>query len=135
MPDTNPFLLAELEYREAGLHPIPIMPGGKRPAIASWKKYQDTMPTEEEIRAWWGLIPDANVALIMGRGALAVDVDGPEGQAALASAGIDFSGAPCQRTGRPDGRHYFLAGTAPDRIGLLPKVDNRGVGYVEASTS
>jgi len=131
----NPLLQAALEYREAGLHPIPIQPRGKRPAIPSWKKYMDTTPTEDELKAWWGLMPDANVALIMGRGALAVDVDGPDGKAALATAGIDLSNAPCSRTGRPEGRHYFLAGTAPDRIGLFPHVDIRGVGYVVAPPS
>jgi hypothetical protein len=131
---SNPILDAALEYREAGLHPIPITPRGKRPAIPSWKQYQDAMPTEEEIRGWWVAMPDANVALVMGRGAFAVDIDGPEGEQALATAGIDLSRAPRSRTSR--GYHVFLAGQEiPDRIGLLPKVDVRGVGYVVAPPS
>jgi hypothetical protein len=122
---------AALEYREAGLHPIPISPRGKRPAIPSWKPYQDTMPTVEEITAWWTLMPDANIALIMGRGIFAVDVDGEEGEKALHAAidGFPMLKGPRSKTAR--GWHCFFAGQEiPDRIGLLPKVDIRGVGYV-----
>lgn len=124
---------AALEYREAGLHVIPIMPRSKRPLVP-WKEFQDRMPTVAEIEGWFSICPDANVALVMGRGVFAVDVDGPEGEQALASAGIDLSTAPRSRTSR--GYHVFLKGSEiPDRIGLLPKVDVRGVGYVVAPPS
>jgi hypothetical protein len=123
---------AALEYREAGLVPIPV--GRNKVPLVSWKQYQTEMPTPEMIEAWWTLWPTANVGLVMGRGLFAVDVDGPEGEQALAGAGIDLTGFPRSRTSR--GYHVFLAGQEiPDRIGLLPKVDVRGVGYVVAPPS
>lgn len=128
----NPLLDAALAYREAGLCPIPVEPRGKKPLV-QWAEFQHRMPAIEEITAWWTLEPAANIALIAGRGMLVVDVDGPEGAAALASAGIVVDTAPCSRTAR--GHHYFFAGTAPDRIGLFPQVDVRGVGYVVAPPS
>lgn len=132
---SNPMLDAALEYREAGLHPIPISPRGKRPAIPSWKQYQDTMPTVEEITAWWTLMPDANIALLTGRGTFVVDVDGPEAAQALKDAGIDLSGYPRSITAR--GFHVWLAGQEiPNKTGLLTKVDIRGDGgYVVAPPS
>lgn len=118
---------AALDLRDAGLHPIPIHPRSKRPAIPTWKQYQDVMPTVEEIEAWWSLMPDANIALILGRGMFAVDVDGPEGEQALAAAGIDLSGHPRSKTSK--GYHVFLQGLEiPNRVGMLPKVDIRGEG-------
>lgn len=129
----NPILDAALEYREAGLHVVALRPRSKVPLVP-WREYQDRMPSEEEIRGWFAVCPDANIALIMGRGAFAVDVDGVEGERALAAAGIDLTAAPRSKTSR--GFHVFLSGQEiPDRIGLLPKVDVRGVGYVVAPPS
>jgi hypothetical protein len=124
---------AALEYRDAGLHVIPLLPRSKRPLV-SWREFQDRMPTVEEIDGWFSVCPDANIALVMGRGVFAVDVDGVEGDQALAAAGIDLSTAPRSKTSR--GYHVFFKGQEiPDRIGLLPKVDVRGVGYVVAPPS
>lgn len=128
----NQFLAAALEYREAGLHPIALHPRSKRPLV-SWKEYQERMPTVEEIQGWAAVCPDANVGIILGRGAFAVDVDGPDAEAALRAAGIDLGRGPCSVTSR--GRHVFFQGAAPDKIGLLEHVDVRGVGYVVAPPS
>lgn len=129
------FLSAAKRYRELGLHPIPVEPRGKRPLVP-WKDYQERQPTEQEIAQWWAANPDANVALVLGRGMIAVDVDGEEGEHALEEAGIELpSAAPISTTGK--GRHIFLAAPGPvgDRVGMLPKVDIRGVGYVVAPPS
>lgn len=128
----NPFLDAALGYREAGLHPIPLLPRSKRPLVP-WREYQERMPTVEEIQGWWAVCPDANVAIVLGRGAFAVDVDGPDAEAALKAAGIDLGNGPSSKTSR--GRHVFFAGASPDKIGLLTHVDVRGVGYVVAPPS
>lgn len=128
----NQFLAAALEYREAGLHPIALLPRSKRPLVP-WKEYQERMPTVEEIQGWWAMCPDANVGVILGRGAFAVDVDGPEAEAALKAAGIDLGNGPTSKTSR--GYHKFYGGAAPDKIGLLDHVDVRGVGYVVAPPS
>lgn len=128
----NQFLAAALEYREAGLHPIALLPRSKRPLVP-WREYQERMPTVEEIQGWWAVCPDANVGIILGRGAFAVDVDGPEAVAALAAAKIDLGNGPTSLTSR--GFHKFYSGAAPDKVGLLNHVDVRGVGYVVAPPS
>ncbi len=128
----NQFLAAALEYREAGLHPIALLPRSKRPLVP-WAEFQHRMPTVEEIQGWWAVCPDANVGIILGRGAFAVDVDGPEAVAALAAAGIDLGAGPTSITSR--GFHKFYSGAAPDKVGLLNHVDVRGVGYVVAPPS
>lgn len=101
------------------------------------------MPTTEQIHAWWQRTPDANVALVLGRGRFAVDLDGgDEAEALLADAGIALpSDAPKSRTG--SGFHIFLSAysAVPDRVGLLttdghkPQVDIRGIGIVVAPPS
>lgn len=120
-------LEAALAYHSAGLHPIPVEPRGKRPLV-KWQEYQDRQPTEDELRSWWNQTPNANVGLAMGRGTFVVDVDGPEGHAALRANGIDleYTDAPIVETGK--GRHYYFSGEAPDRIGVLEKVDVRSHG-------
>lgn len=128
-------LSAALEYREAGLHPLPLLPRSKRP-VGPWKEWQTRMPTVEEIFSWYERMPDANVGLIMGRGVWALDIDGPDGQCALQDEGVLLSasmGYPCSITAR--GCHVFFAGDVQDRIGLLPHVDVRGTGYVVAPPS
>src|SRR5260370_38993418 len=57
------FLAAALEYREAGLHPIPLTPRSKRPALGSWKRFMHQMPTVGELESWWAANPDANVGI------------------------------------------------------------------------
>jgi KaiC/GvpD/RAD55 family RecA-like ATPase len=127
------FLDAALEYHGQGLHPIPVEPKGKRPLVP-WKDFQTTQPTIVQLVEWWTSTPDANVGLVLGRGMFAVDVDGPEGEAALREAGVDFHfDTPCSSTGK--GKHLFVAGSSPDKVGLLPKVDIRGVGFVVAPPS
>lgn len=128
----NQFLQAALEYREAGLHPIALLPRSKRPLVP-WREFQERMPTVEEIQGWWAVCPDANVGVILGRGAFAVDVDGPEAVDALRSAGIELGDGPTSITSR--GFHKFYSGAAPDKVGLLNHVDVRGVGYVVAPPS
>jgi KaiC/GvpD/RAD55 family RecA-like ATPase len=129
------FLDAALAYQRAGLHVIPVEPKGKRPILASWREYVERRPTEAEITDWWSRTPDANVALLMGRGVFALDIDGPEGEAALAAAGIELpDDAPQTATGK--GRHVFMAGLALNSVGVLPKVDTRSDGgYVVVSPS
>lgn len=127
------FLDAALDYHRQGLHPIPVEARGKKPLVA-WADFQTTQPTVAQLVSWWTDWPDANVALVLGRGLAAVDIDGPEGDAALAAAGVTFDfDAPVSVTGK--GKHVFVRAEVGDRVGLLPKVDIRGVGYVVAPPS
>lgn len=135
------FLAAAREYLRLGLHPIPCAPRSKRPLV-EWKRYQDEPPLADEIEAWWDAVPDANVALVLGRGTFAVDLDGGrEAESLLKARGIYFPPAPRSKTG--SGFHVFFSapGAVPDRVALLstggkkPQVDIRGVGIVVAPPS
>lgn len=106
--------------------------------MVQWKDFQTEMPTTEQLETWWQRTPDANLALVLGRGRFAVDLDGgDEAEALLAAEGIALPpAAPRSRTG--NGYHVFLSAynAIPDRIGLLttngqkPQVDIRGIGVV-----
>lgn len=64
--ESNPALLAAaMEYRAAGLCPLPAVRGEKRPTLATWKSYQSRLPTDAEIGAWFTNGCDA-VCLVTG---------------------------------------------------------------------
>lgn len=119
---------AALEYLALGYHPIPVAPRGKRATVA-WKTFQDTAPTEAQVREWFSR--PANVALVMGRGVFAVDIDSADAAVALRDRAGDLPDlAPRNRTAK--GCHVILEapGAVADRVGVLPGVDIRGVGYI-----
>ena len=45
----NVFLVAALQALDAGLRPIPVEPGGKKPLV-EWRVFQERSPNEDEIR-------------------------------------------------------------------------------------
>jgi len=122
-------------YLELGFHPIACLPREKKTWVG-WKKYQTVAPTEKELSGWWGIRPDANVALVLGRGTLAVDLDGEGAENLLIEHGIKLSeDAPRSKTAR--GSHILLSSDGPvrDCVGLLSDgngnhIDIRGVGYI-----
>lgn len=134
------------DYLAKGLHPIPVNPPVKgdaktgKKALVAWKKYQTTAPTPADLSRWFAA--DANnIALVLGRGVIAVDLDGEGAEDLLTAAGINLPpDAPRSRTG--NGYHVLLSTPEPlgDRVGLLggptkPQVDIRGVGYIVAPPS
>ncbi len=52
MSNTNLQKAAE-DYLNSGLSAVPAIPDQKRPSIGSWKHYQQRLPTEQEVRAWF----------------------------------------------------------------------------------
>ena len=134
-------LEAALKYHSMGYHIIPCMVKDKRPLV-EWKKYQDEPPSVDQIRSWWTKTPSANVAIVLGRGKFAVDLDGEGAGSLLEAKGIELpKDAPVSKTG--SGYHVFLSAktSIPDCVGLLstnggkPQIDIRGVGYVIAPPS
>jgi len=114
------------DYSTMGLHPIPCEPRGKKPLV-QWQQFQDTAPTVSQLKGWWQNWPDANIALVVGRGVVVVDLDGPQAQELLHEAGIVMpGGAPRVRTG--NGQHVYLrlpqGRTARNRAGFLSTVAN-----------
>lgn len=118
-----------IRYARLGLHPIPLKAGTKVPAIPSWKEFQERQPTEQEIESWWGSDPHYNIGLVLGRGLVGIDYDTVEAYA----ANPPDPAAPVALTGK--GAHAYYRGTAPDKVGLAPGVDVRGVGYLVAPPS
>lgn len=128
------------KYLELGFHPIACFPREKKTWV-QWKKFQTQAPTLKEMSEWWRTRPDANVALVFGRGTFAVDLDGDGAEDLLEEKGIHLPDtAPRSKTG--GGFHVLLSSNSPvpDRVGLLstaqgPHVDIRGVGYIVAPPS
>ena len=84
------------------------------------------------IRAWWTRWPDANIGFATGR-YVVLDVDGPEGEKALAELEAKHGKLPATLTARTGkGRHlYFDANGAKVRNSagkLGPHIDVRGEG-------
>lgn len=111
---------------------LPLLPGGKRPAIR-WKRLQDEMPTDRELVYWFatrGWEPGIVTGAISG--IMVIDCDSPEAVAACEAAGI--ASVMSQRTSR--GRHYvyrYAGERNTVRLHGMPGVDRRGEGgYVRA---
>lgn len=133
-------LSAALDYADRELCVFPLAPRAKRPLTA--QGVHDASDDPAQVRAWWDANPDANVAIACGAvsGVDVLDIDGPEGEAALAELEAKHGPLPVTieaRTAR--GRHLFFAHdevvrNSAGRIG--PKIDTRADGgYVVAPPS
>jgi len=63
-----------MAWRDLGVSTIPILFMSKRPALSSWKQYQDVLPSESDLRAWFDG-SGYSIAVIAGRGLVIVDFD------------------------------------------------------------
>ncbi len=65
-----------MQFHVAGMS---VMPCGqdKKPLLKSWKQYQTTPATDEEIAKWWKRWPSANIGIITGKvsGVSVLDID------------------------------------------------------------
>lgn len=114
---------AALGYRSLGLSVIPCRPKGKE-ALIEWTAYQKEPPHTDEIVMWWERWPDANIAIILGNGLFAVDLDGDAALFLLQKAGITLpDNAPMVKTG--NGFHIYLAAERPiaNKTALLASQD------------
>ena len=121
---------AALKYLQRGWSVIPVVlvDGKKRPLVA-WKEYQGRLPTEKEIRTWWGeKWPHAGIAVVCGpiSGVYVLDVD-PRNGGSL--DGKSLPQGPLSKT-LNGGCHHFFRGEVPlgKRQGILPGVDFQGEG-------
>lgn len=138
----NKLLKSALWYLARGLPAFPCRPRDKKPLI-KWEPYQRECPRIEQVEQWWKNAPEANVAIAMGRGMIAVDLDGDGAEGLLTARGICLPPeAPRVKTG--NGWHVYLAVTERienctallDTDGHKPQVDIRGDGgYVIAPPS
>lgn len=104
-------LSTALDYLKRGWSIVPQLPGAKHPCIR-WKRYQDRLPTEAEVRTWWTRWPDAGFALVIGpaSGLFVIDVDGTAAHEALVKHLGSVPDAPMAISGshKPDRYHLFF---------------------------
>ena len=138
----TPLLDAAIGYQRRGWSVIPLQPRGKKPLLSSWKEFQVSAATPEEIREWWTVHPNANVGVVTGSVSrlLVLDLDGP------AAATLLRAHVPLPRTGAvrtAKGYHLYFSHSSADignATALLAEggsaVDVRGEGgYVVAPPS
>jgi len=137
-------LEAALRYRELGWSVIPMKTGKneetgkdeKKVPHVKWKKYQTELPSEGDLRYWFGKKwPDANIALICGEvsGVFAIDFDSRKAlEHYKAVYDPDVEDTMCQTTGRDGTGLHALFHTVGHSIPLvqpiLEKTDLKGEG-------
>ena len=125
---------AAVDYHRGGWCPIPIKKASKQTALARLAPYLERPATAEELRAWsW-----SGVGIVTGRvsGVLVLDVDGPEGEAALQRHG--HPPPPMVRTASGGLHLYFRHPDYDVRTGIrvAPGLDVKASGgYVVAPPS
>jgi len=134
-------LEAAVKYARAGIDVFPVVPGEKLPAVRNGFKAATT--DLEQIRQWWGRIPNANIAVPTGVGGFDVlDIDnsnsgrGWEGLEKLKKEG--FLDGWVQAVETPSGGlHLYYPGTVQRNFSLSGwNIDFRGQGgYVLAPPS
>jgi len=95
-----------LQFAVAGYSVIPVGKD-KKPLLNSWKKYQTTPATEEEIEKWWEMWPDANIGIVTGKvsGISVIDLD-TQGKKETATSITLFPATFTVRTGN-GGYHLY----------------------------
>ena len=131
----NERLTAALDYAKRGWHVLPVQARGKVPLTARGVK--DATTREDTILEWWKRWPSANVGIATGEvsGLVVIDIDGTDGEKALAEFGNPPS--PCVLTSK--GRHIYFqhpGQTVRNAVAVRPSMDVRGDGgYVVAPPS
>src|ERR1700690_126942 len=124
-----------LKYLRMGLSIIPLKSRGKEPLI-KWQEYQTRKATEEEIKKWWTVAPNANIGIITGKlsGLAVIDLDGPEGLASALELGLESTVT--SLTGRGKQLWYQNNEVLKNSVKTLPGLDVRAEGgYVVSPPS
>lgn len=116
----NDILSFANEYVRRGFSVIPLQPRGKKPALPSWREFQERRPTEEELGSWFGSGNRNNIGLITGAisGLAVLDADSVE---AVEWCEANLPLTPTVKTAR--GRHYYFK----CRAGLKNSVNVNGL--------
>lgn len=128
---------AALDYLARGWAVVPVRAREKRPLIP-WQSYQQAPATEDEVRAWFGRWPQANVAIVTGAvsGLVVLDVDPKHGgDASLSQLEREHGPLPStiEAVSGGGGRHLYFAhpgGQVHNKVGLAPGIDLRADGGV-----
>jgi hypothetical protein len=121
--------LAATQYAKLGLSVIPL--GGKRPALKSWKAYQQRQATQPEIDQWYQQGLFNNVGIVCGAvsdNLVVLDLDGVAGYPAFVATFPELADTYTVATGGGVGRHvYFKANSMPSSV----KAMNTPIGNLE----
>lgn len=125
-----------------GIAVLPLQPRGKIPLCEHGS--HDATTDADQVRAWWGETPDANIGIATGRvsGLVVVDIDGDEGEESFLELQREHGTIPdtlWARTGSGGWHLYFQHPGKDVRNSagrLAPHVDVRGEsGYIVAPPS
>ncbi|MBN1962635.1 MAG: bifunctional DNA primase/polymerase, partial [Deltaproteobacteria bacterium] len=128
-----------LTYAAKGWPVIPIEPKGKRPLI-QWSEFQQRVPTQQEVQAWFEKWPDVNIGIVTGEVSqlIVVDVDSEQAQATINKLLPDSLVTPIAKTAK--GKHYYFV-RPPNGLHNRVRVDGVALdvrcdgGYVVAPPS
>ena len=125
-------------YGELGFSIFPCKTRSKKPAILSWKPFQEQHPIKAELQQWAEEYPDANIAIVTGKISriIIVDSDGSQGEY-WAVKNLPMTPL-IGRTKK--GRHrvyrHPAEGTVKSRVKVFPEIDIRAEGgYIIAPPS
>jgi len=131
--------MASLGYLAKGWSVIPVklIPGKdgriKKQPLVSWKRYQKELPTEADVRTWWGKeYPDASIGLVCGQvsgGIYVLDID-PRNGGDRSLDGKSLPAGPHSRTPHGGQHHFFRSNVALAKRQVLPGVDFQGEGSI-----
>lgn len=126
------------KYLLRGFSVIPLQTRSKKPALSSWREYQERLPTGEELEAWFGNMSQNNIGIVAGKvsGLAVVDFDTPE--AVQFAKDNHFPKTPLVKTGKGYHAYYLYRDGVRNfqKRDDLPGIDLRGDGgYVVAPPS
>lgn len=137
-PRTSDRLSVVLDLHDWGLTVIPLKPRSKIAAV-SWKDFQSSKPTLDQVQNWFAEETERNVGILTGAssGIVVLDIDADRGgEESVAKLG-PLPRTATVKTGR--GTHYYFQHPGfdvPNQADMLPGVDLRGDGgYVVAPPS
>ena len=116
---------AAVKYAVDGYRVFPVKPGSNAPPLV--KGFQRAATKDPaRVSELWREHPKANPGIATGKGLVIVDCDSERAIAQARELGVPEA-TPTLKTPR-GGRHYYLAGSAPNRTGFQPGIDLRGRG-------
>jgi Bifunctional DNA primase/polymerase, N-terminal len=114
-----------MQYAVNGYRVLPVKPGSNAPPLISGYSKSATKDPER-VAELWRRFPGANPGVATGGGLLIVDCDTTDAVSRAREWGVP-EGTPTAKTPR-GGKHFYLGGSGPSKVGFQPGVDLRGRG-------
>lgn len=128
---------AALSYAKRGFYVFPLRPLDKRPLISD--NFTQSTVDPDQIRAWWGVVPSANIGLDCGKsGVVAIDGDTKNGgMDTIAGLKLLSGGGKKWNTWQsktPSGGSHFVFKAPDGDTGLRTSSGNFGLAGVDVRT-